>query len=326
MSGRPGELRNRTFESNRAIVLAWRREKGLIQEGKCTRDWSEEEQNDILTTGKAHDSEGRAYIGQHMRSAEKHPEDQGNPDNIQFLTFEEHLEAHDGCFRNPTNWYYDPVTRKKTDFGDGPVIPCKVIKLSHPVVKIEAESRLKEDKAPKETREEKASKSSGNDPPNKAVKKQTPLPKEEPEEETVTFGEVIGILKDAAVEKAKKTAKEIKKTVEVAAKFYKNNKEIIDPAVKGITVAFISTGAAMLKQEIEGDDSIPGYDYGICQTPSAPEEKAVSGIIDEVTDPGTESKRGPVREHTVGEHSQRYGKNKVWIQKKPYPRGGNKKG
>ena len=133
-------MSNRTAESNRAIALAWENEQKRVSEGKGTRDWSPEQQNDILERGKAYDDDGRAFRGHHMRSVSISPEEQGNPDNIQFLSHEEHIEAHIVCWQ-PTNWYYDPVTKQRVDFGDGPIIPCKVIDLSAPVVKIESVSK-----------------------------------------------------------------------------------------------------------------------------------------------------------------------------------------
>ena len=86
----------RTAEATKAVQLAWQREYELIQEGKGTRDWTEEQQRDILNPerGRAYDDNGRAFNGQHMKSVEKYPEYQGDPDNIQFLTRKEHLEAH----------------------------------------------------------------------------------------------------------------------------------------------------------------------------------------------------------------------------------------
>ena len=66
---------------------------------------------------------------------EMYPEYQGDPGNIQFLTRSEHLEAHNGNWRNPTNWYFNPVTKEKFDFGDGPFIPCEVIHLPEPIIK-----------------------------------------------------------------------------------------------------------------------------------------------------------------------------------------------
>ena len=99
-------------ERNKAIRLAWEREQELVSEGKGTRDWSQEQQKDILNPekGKAYDENGRAFEGQHMKSAAEYPEYQGDPNNIQFLTREEHLEAHKGSWQNLTNWYYNPET------------------------------------------------------------------------------------------------------------------------------------------------------------------------------------------------------------------------
>lgn len=122
-------------ERNKAIRLAWEKEQQLVQEGKGTRDWTKEQQKDILDPdkGKAYDENGRAFEGQHMKSAAEYPEYQGDPDNIQFLTREEHLEAHKGSWQNPTNWFYNPETKEFVDFGDNKPIPCEVLNLSDPV-------------------------------------------------------------------------------------------------------------------------------------------------------------------------------------------------
>lgn len=130
-------MSRRTAASNKAILAAWKNEQALIKEGKGTRDWTLEQQKDILERGKAYDKNGKAFEGQHMRSAEANPEYQGDPKNIQFLTREEHFDAHGGSWRNPTNWYYDPVTMERHDFGDGPIVPCKVISLSKQIIEIE---------------------------------------------------------------------------------------------------------------------------------------------------------------------------------------------
>lgn len=129
-------MSRRTAEANKAIRLAWERERKLIRDGKGTRDWSVKQQEDILNPdiGKAYDEYGRAFEGQHMKSVEKYPEYQGDPDNIQFLTKDEHLEAHRGNWQKPTNWYYDPNTKEYIDFGDSKFIPCKVVPLSDPMI------------------------------------------------------------------------------------------------------------------------------------------------------------------------------------------------
>lgn len=89
-------MSRRTSESNKAILAAWNKEQELVLEGKGTREWTPRQQRDILEKGKAYDDNGKAFEGQHMKSAEMYPEYQGEPGNIQFLTRTEHLEAHDG--------------------------------------------------------------------------------------------------------------------------------------------------------------------------------------------------------------------------------------
>lgn len=126
-------MSRRTAETQKAVRIAWENEQKLVAKGKGTRDWTPDQQRDILESGKAHDADGRAFDGQHMKSAAVHPEYQGDPGNIQFLTREEHKEAHKGDWKNPTNWYYDPVTKEYHDFGDGKYIPCEVIELSDPI-------------------------------------------------------------------------------------------------------------------------------------------------------------------------------------------------
>lgn len=130
-------------ERNKAIRLAWEKEQQLVREGKGTRDWTKEQQKDILDPdkGKAYDESGRAFEGQHMKSAAEYPEYQGDPDNIQFLTREEHREAHKGSWQNPTNWFYNPETKEYIDFGDNKPTPCEVINLSDPVCSPVIEAR-----------------------------------------------------------------------------------------------------------------------------------------------------------------------------------------
>lgn len=130
-------MSRRTADRARAVREKWITEKELVSEGRGTRDWTQEQQQSILDIGIAFDENGRAFEGQHMKSVAAYPEYAGNPDNIQFLTRDEHLEAHDGSWKNQTNWYYDPVTKQKTIFDDSQLMPCKVIELSAPIVTIE---------------------------------------------------------------------------------------------------------------------------------------------------------------------------------------------
>ena len=129
-------MSRRTAEADKAIRAAWERERELVSKGQGTRDWTPEQQTDILEFGKAYDDERKAFQGQHMRSAAQYPNYQGDPDNIQFLTKDEHFEAHKGNWQTPTNWYYDPIAKQFWDFGEGDIIPCKPINLSNPISRI----------------------------------------------------------------------------------------------------------------------------------------------------------------------------------------------
>ena len=126
-------MSQRTANASKAIKLAWEQEQQRVLQGEGTRDWTDKQQQDIIDKGKAYDEHGKAFEGQHMQSVSQHPEFQGDPDNIQFLTHEEHFEAHKENWQNPTNWYYDPIAKEYHDFGEGKYIPCEVIKLSSPI-------------------------------------------------------------------------------------------------------------------------------------------------------------------------------------------------
>ena len=136
-------MSRRTFEACKAVRLAWEQEQQRVLKGEGTRDWTSSQQQDIIDKGKAYDENGKAFEGQHMKSVEKYPEFQGDPDNIQFLTNQEHLEAHKGNWQNPTNWYYDPINKTYHEFGEGRFRPCKIIKLTTPICMPASESLAK---------------------------------------------------------------------------------------------------------------------------------------------------------------------------------------
>lgn len=126
-------MSSRTAGANRAIREAWENERGLVLQGKGTRDWTDEQQKQIEEKGKAYDGQGRAFEGQHMKSVSAYPEYQDDARNIQFLSREEHLSAHGGNWKNRTNGYYDPISKRMSDFGDGPSQPCAEAPLANPL-------------------------------------------------------------------------------------------------------------------------------------------------------------------------------------------------
>lgn len=136
---------SRIGNRRKAVDLAWKREKELVLEGKGTRDWTEEQQRQIIEEGRATDESGRAFDGHHMKNVAAYPEYQEDPNNIQFLSRSEHLDAHGGCTQNSTNGFYDYQTGEIIDFGDNPPTPCEVIDLSNPKYLPKVEPELKKE-------------------------------------------------------------------------------------------------------------------------------------------------------------------------------------
>lgn len=126
-------MSRRTAQASKAIRLAWQRERELVALGQGTRDWTEEQQRSILEGRCPHDENGRAFEGHHMMSAEAHPELQGEPGNIQFLTRSEHLDAHGGSWGRPTCGRYDPEMHTTSSFPCDSYVPCETFALSEPV-------------------------------------------------------------------------------------------------------------------------------------------------------------------------------------------------
>lgn len=89
-----------------AIKDAWAQERKLVMQGRGTRDWTVSQQEELLRTGKV-----SGFDGSHMLDASSNPSVAMEPDNIQFLTYEEHIYgAHGGNTRNPTTGWFDTTT------------------------------------------------------------------------------------------------------------------------------------------------------------------------------------------------------------------------
>ncbi len=98
--------------------------------GKGTVDWSKKQQVELIKTGRI-----KGFEGQHMKSVSEYPQYAGCVDNIQFLSHEDHLAAHNygrgkSGYRSPTNGYYDTKTKTMHSFGNNPPKSPKVIDLS----------------------------------------------------------------------------------------------------------------------------------------------------------------------------------------------------
>ena len=114
----------------RAVRQAWKQERERVREGRGTRDWTPQEQKEILERGAL-----AGYEGHHMKCVSQFPAYADDPDNIQFLTEDEHIQgAHQGSYHNPTNGYYDPDSGEMHRFSAGSLEPPPERELSRKAV------------------------------------------------------------------------------------------------------------------------------------------------------------------------------------------------
>ena len=301
-------------ERNKAIRLAWERERELVLQGKGTRDWSLDQQKDILDPdkGKAYDENGRAFEGQHMKSAAEYPEYQGDPNNIQFLTREEHLAAHKGSWQNPTNWYYNPETKEFVDFGENGPIPCKVISLSEPlqVSIIDRQDGLKEPAKMENT-----------------LSEQTQSPRQE---NLLHLSENTSQKKHNAgpPEMHERFGDKIFHVVDGAKKFVEKHPNLVKIVAGAALVAAASvTFVKKIHDSGGGSSSSSSDDY---YSGSSDDDYNDSSRSDECDIPSSSrdypDERSSPEEHTVSAHGQHYHTRDgvIWKEKDPYQRGGKR--
>ena len=116
-----------SYQRRCAVSKAWSKERKQVLQSRGSRNWSQKEQREIIATGKCH-----GYEGQHMLSVKSHPEHAGNEKNIQFLTHEEHFQAHGGNWKNDANGRFNLKTKKVESF-DGELPGINYRKLSDPL-------------------------------------------------------------------------------------------------------------------------------------------------------------------------------------------------
>ena len=100
-----GVLVHNMCDRREAVRQAWKEEYETVKatgQGK-TRIWSSDELDELLSTGRV-----KGYEGHHMYSVSAYPELAGDPNNIQFLTRQEHFAAHGFNWRNITNGWFNP--------------------------------------------------------------------------------------------------------------------------------------------------------------------------------------------------------------------------
>jgi len=123
----PTENANTAALRSIAVSDAWSREKGLVQNGQGTRDWTVEQQSELLSTGRV-----TGFEGSHMMSVDDYLEYAGNPDNIQFLPSAAHFEGvHQGDPRHvKPNGRFNENTGEVIPAVDGQIPKQPIVDLS----------------------------------------------------------------------------------------------------------------------------------------------------------------------------------------------------
>lgn len=305
-------MSRRTSEASKAVRIAWLKEQELVSKGKGTRDWTPDQQKEILELGKAYYhsddpndiNDGKAFEGHHMKSAEAFPEYQGDPENIQFLSRSEHQAAHGGDYRNPTNGYFNPVTKNTQDFGQDKYEPCEIIELSEPVISSGNPTEPSDEKKEifqNQENEKNLNKEQQKDNPLQR-KVSTPIvPTAKPSSVTSkSFGGrivgVIGMIKDFSDNHP--TITEIIKVVAVAA-----------VGVMTSSSSRSNRKKASYSSPDGGDNCSSDYDIDFFDS-------------DDYSDSSDE--RSSPKEHTVPAHGQHYHTKDgvIWKEKESYQRGG----
>lgn len=295
-------MSNRIAQANKAIRLKWEEEQQLVKEGKGTRDWTKEQQKDILERGKAYDENGKAFEGHHMKSVEEHPEYQCEPNNIQFLARNEHYLAHNKNFQNPTNGYYNYITGETKDFGDNKYEPCSVISLSDPIFSPNASSDYSNS-----SETESPSKRLEDGSPMSSTKSHT-MPNQEPEQPPYPFDtmekndpSILSVLLGAVKKHPFKTMAAL--------------------GACGVSIYGIYKLAS--KRSVSDNDTKAEespFDILMDTLQSLSESDLSVSLDDSLTEESEPIDDYIIEEETVTGHKQRYGKDKHWVEKDPYPR------
>ena len=315
-------MSNRTAVATKAVNDAWKKERELVQIGKGTRDWTQEQQEEILERGRVYyhsddpndKDDGKAFEGHHMKRVEAYPEFQGDADNIQFLTQKEHLAAHKGKWTNPTNWYYDPVTHVFTDFGEGMYIPCAVINLSYPVNRIDLNDEKTEDNRPEKANLKESASFSKESKQTSSQKISGTKPKPT-EEKTDLLSCDKGLLKKAVAggKKAVRLATEHKGKIVGGIAVIGIVAEVVDKVVNSSSVS--------KPTDSQNDNTYPSDDFGGSYSEKTDED---SFDVEEHDDIENETTEKPYTPNDVPAHRERYHLKDgtvVWREKQPYPRG-----
>lgn len=310
---------------NRAIRKAWKRERELVIAGKGSRNWTPEQREQLITKGKVYDDDGKAFIGQHMKSVSGFPDNQGDSDNIQLLSLEEHFEAHKRNWQTVTNWYYDPDTKIFYDFDvyDYSKFPPADYLNFHP-----EECRIPLDVVSEEPPKEKSKESTESE---KMVEETSPTQK------TMVIENNGGSDKsrvgqppppsidkrDTTFEKAAQSQKTVPKPPKREKKFVRALKGvgrfIVKHPVESIEIAGVAIGGAV---KIVKSLSSSRNNASSVRRETSSTSSVQSDIVTQVEEIIEKASRSSPREHNVSGYDRQQNGRTVHVNS--YKRGGNK--
>lgn len=310
---------------NRAIRKAWQKERELVLAGKGSRNWTPEQREQLITKGKVYDADGKAFIGQHMKSVSGYPNNQGDVDNIQLLSQEEHLEAHKGDWHNVTNWYYDPDAKTFYDFDlydyskfppddygnfhpEECRVPVKVISEESSKEKskesTESEKKIEEPSKPQKT---KVTETNGGSAKRKANSTHPPSI----DKRGTAFEKISQSQK--TVPKPPKRENKFVRVLKAASRFIVEH-PVESIEIVGVTIGGVAKIVHARSSSRSNDSSISRY--------TSPSSSVKSDIVTQVDEIIEKTKRSSPRRHDVSGYDRvRYGKTE---HVKSYPRGGKK--
>lgn len=313
-------MSRRTSEASKAIRAAWQKEQALVSEGKGTRDWTPEQQKEILELGKAYYhsedpddvNDGKAFEGHHMKSAEAYPEYQGDPENIQFLSRPEHQEAHGKDYRNPTNGYFNPVTKVTRDFGEGKYEACEIIELTNPIVQPANNLQGSSEK---------------NDAPTEVDKEKSTGEKQEKNSSSLRkTGTPVNSTGEAPTHASKSFGEKILDALE-AVKGFGGRHPILTGVLKIAGAAAVAVRTEAIANSGKGSDGGSRTATSTDYSSSFDDYTSPRGGNDYDDSPSIRDypeERSSPEEHTVPAHGQHYHTKEglVWKEKESYQRGG----
>lgn len=88
---------------NKAVSDAWKAERNAVIDGTSKYDWTPAQKAELIANGKIKGYEGAHMIDVRELVGTANERLISDPNNIIFLTHEQHLAVHSGCYRNATS-------------------------------------------------------------------------------------------------------------------------------------------------------------------------------------------------------------------------------